>query len=125
MRSALHLHPEGSGAGTPAKPGGSRKALASAAMKQHEECPSCTIGYPIPISGDENGTVFKCFHCGFGYSIPADAESQFTELATVSADISTSKLNAVARKYGIDPSDYGTKAELHGAMVAAGEKGLK
>jgi hypothetical protein len=97
-------------------------ALGEAGAAQHETCPNCTFGYPLPIGGDENGTTYKCFACGYGYSVAADAESFAAELATVSIEISRSKLHALARKHGIDPDDYGSTAELHTAMVNAGGK---
>ena len=97
-------------------------AAKSAAAKAAENCPHCTYGNPVAIGGDEDGTTYKCFACGYGYSMPADAESQAAELATVSAEVSTSTLNGVARKYGIDPADFNSREELHSAMVAKGKK---
>lgn len=97
-------------------------ALGEAGAVQHETCPSCTYGYPVPIGGDENGATFKCFVCGYGYSVAADADVFAGELANCSIEISQSKLNALARKHGIDPDKYGSKMELHTAMVNAGEK---
>lgn len=96
----------------------------SAGAKPTASCPSCTYGNPVAIGSDENGTSYKCFHCGYGFSMPADKESQARELATVSLEVSTGTLNGIARKYGLEPDDFNSKEELHSAMVTQGKKAL-
>ena len=96
-----------------------------ASVEIQESCPHCIVGYPIPVSGDENGTIYKCLACGYGYGVPADKAAQAEQLATVSAELSNGKLAAIARQNGIDPAGYGSKGELHTAMVQAGKAAQK
>lgn len=104
---------------------GVQASLGAADAELQAECPKCGFGTPLPIGADENGTVYKCFCCNYGYSVPADQASFNSELTGADIDLGKAELAAIARRHGIDPEDFGSHDELHAAMVAAGSKGSK
>ncbi|HEY2936921.1 MAG TPA: hypothetical protein VGJ25_09990 [Gaiellaceae bacterium] len=114
---------KGAASGGAASGGDPIASLGSAPVEQQEHCPHCTVGYPVPISGDENGTQYQCFACSYGYTVPADEALFAAELAKASADASYSKLAAIARRHGLDPAATPDTGDLHAAMVAAGKTG--
>lgn len=100
-------------------------SLGAADAELQESCPKCSFGFPLPVGGDENGTVYRCFPCGYSYSVPADPAAFNSELTGADVDLAVAELAAIARRHGIDPDDFGSHESLQAAMVAAGQKAEK
>lgn len=85
-------------------------------------CRRCTVGVPIAIATDENGTTRRCLNCNAQWTEPASEDARREELTGVDETLSQGDLRALARSQGLDPDRFRTRESLADALERQAEQ---